>query len=282
MNNTGIKGDLTQFESWLSMNKNFLIDSAINLAVAFVIIIIGFVIARIVVKVVLRVMDARAIDATVSRFVAALLRYAIITFTIIAALSHVGVQTASVIAVLGAAGLAVGLALQGSLSNFAAGVILVTFRPFRVGEFITFGAVSGTIKSIEIFSTTMTTADGKMVVVPNGKIIASEIINFSREPNRRLDMLIGVGYDSDIDRVKAILNEVIAKDSRLLKNLGTTVRLNEMAASSLNFVVRVWVKNSDFTEVNFDLLEEFKRALDANKINLPYPQMDVHLYRNEA
>lgn len=280
MNNTGIEDHLTQFESWLSANKNFLIDSAINLVIAFVIIIIGFIIARIVAKIIIRVMDARAIDATVSQFVSALARYAIITFTVIAALSHVGVQTASVIAVLGAAGLAVGLALQGSLSNFAAGVILVTFRPFRVGEFITFGAVSGTIKSIQIFSTTMVTADGKMVVVPNGKVIAGEIINFSREPNRRLDMIISVGYDSDIDRVKAVLNEVIDKDPRILKNLGITVRLNEMAASSLNFVVRVWVKNGDFGDVNFDLLEGFKRALDANEINLPYPQMDVHLYRN--
>lgn len=280
MNNTDIEDHLTQFEIWLSANKIFLIDSAINLVAALAIIIIGFVTARIIAKVVIRVMNARAIDATVSQFVSALARYAIIIFTIIAALGHIGVQTTSVIAVLGAAGLAVGLALQGSLSNFAAGVILVTFRPFRVGEFITFSAVSGTIKSIQIFSTTMITVDGKMVVVPNGKIIASEIINFSREPNRRLDMIISVGYESDIDRVKAVLGEVINKDSRILQNLGTTVRLNEMAASSLNFLVRVWVKNSDFTEMNFDLLEGFKRALDANKISLPYPQMDVHLYRN--
>ena len=280
MVNTSIDEHLTQFETWLAANQTFLIDSAINLAFAFVIIIIGFIIARIAAKIVIRLMDARAIDSTVSQFVSTLARYAIITFTLIAALGHIGVQTASVIAVLGAAGLAVGLALQGSLANFAAGVILVTFRPFRVGEFITFGAVSGTITSIHIFSTTMSTADGKMVVVPNGKVIAGEIINFSREPNRRLDMTVSVGYDSDIDRVKVVLTEVIDKDPRILKNLGITVRLNEMAASSLNFVVRVWVKNGDFGDVNFDLLENFKRALDANKINLPYPQMDVHLYRS--
>ncbi|WP_159565921.1 small-conductance mechanosensitive channel MscS [Budvicia diplopodorum] len=268
MNNTAIEHHFTQFETWLSANKNFLIDSVINLAVALAILVIGFILARNVARIAIRVMDARSIDATVSRFISALVRYAVITFTIIAALGHVGVQTASVIAVLGAAGLAVGLALQGSLANFAAGVILVTFRPFRVGEFITFGAVSGTITSIQIFSTTMTTADGKMVVVPNGKVIAGEIINFSREPHRRLDMIINVGHDSDIDRVKVTLNDVINKEPRIVKPLGITVRLHEMAASSLSFTVRVWVKNGDFSEVNFDLLENFKRALDAGQIKL--------------
>lgn len=277
MENIDVGNQLSQFEVWLSANKNLLIDYSINLVVAFIILIIGLFIARIVHRVVMRVLNARAVDMTVSQFVASLARYAIIIFTVIAALSHVGVQTASVIAVLGAAGLAVGLALQGSLSNFAAGVILVTFRPFRAGEFVTFGSVSGTVASIHIFSTTLNTVDGKMVVVPNSKVIASEIINFSREPNRRVDITVGVGYEADIDVVKRVLGDVVEKDSRILTSLGVTIRLNEMAASSLNFVVRVWVKNGDFSNVYFDLMEGFKRALDANQISIPYPQMDVHV-----
>ncbi|AKJ41206.1 small-conductance mechanosensitive channel MscS [Pragia fontium] len=279
MNDIDIGGQLSHFDNWLSANRNLLIDSAINIAIAFVILIIGLIIARVIAKVIMKLMNSRGIDSTVSQFVSALIRYGIITFTIIAALGHVGVQTASIIAVLGAAGLAVGLALQGSLSNFAAGVILVTFRPFRVGEFITFGATSGTIQSIHIFSTTLNTADGKMVVVPNSKVIANEIINFSREPNRRVEIIVGVGYEADIDLVKKVLGEVIERDPRILKDLGITIRLNEMAASSLNFVVRAWVKNADFANVYFDLMEDFKRVLDANKINIPYPQMDVHLYK---
>ncbi|GKX62733.1 small-conductance mechanosensitive channel MscS [Pragia fontium] len=279
MNDIDIGGQLSHFDNWLSANRNLLIDSAINIAIAFVILIIGLIIARVIAKVIMKLMNSRGIDSTVSQFVSALIRYGIITFTIIAALGHVGVQTASIIAVLGAAGLAVGLALQGSLSNFAAGVILVTFRPFRVGEFITFGATSGTIQSIHIFSTTLNTADGKMVVVPNSKVIANEIINFSRDPNRRVEIMVGVGYEADIDLVKKVLGEVIERDPRILKDLGITIRLNEMAASSLNFVVRAWVKNADFANVYFDLMEDFKRVLDANKINIPYPQMDVHLYK---
>ncbi|SFC10067.1 small-conductance mechanosensitive channel MscS [Pragia fontium] len=279
MNDIDIGGQLSHFDNWLSANRNLLIDSAINIAIAFVILIIGLIIARVIAKVIMKLMNSRGIDSTVSQFISALIRYGIITFTIIAALGHVGVQTASIIAVLGAAGLAVGLALQGSLSNFAAGVILVTFRPFRVGEFITFGATSGTIQSIHIFSTTLNTVDGKMVVVPNSKVIANEIINFSREPNRRVEIIVGVGYEADIDLVKKVLGEVIERDPRILKDLGITIRLNEMAASSLNFVVRAWVKNADFANVYFDLMEDFKRVLDANKINIPYPQMDVHLYK---
>lgn len=278
MESIDVGNQLHQFETWLSANKNLFIDYAIHLVAALIILIIGLFIARIVHRLLIRVLNARAVDTTVSQFVASLARYAIVIFTAVAALSHVGVQTASVIAVLGAAGLAVGLALQGSLSNFAAGVILVTFRPFRAGEFVTFGGVSGTVANIHIFSTTLNTLDGKVVVVPNGKVIAGEIINFSRDPNRRIEITVGVGYEADIDVVKRVLGEVVEKDRRILTSLGVTIRLNEMAASSLNFIVRVWVKNADFNNVYFDLMEDFKRALDANQISIPYPQMDVHVH----
>lgn len=188
--------------TWLVRNQALLLSYAVNIVAAIAIVIIGMIVARIVSNTVNRLMLTRKIDATVADFLSALVRYGIIAFTLIAALGRVGVQTASVIAVLGAAGLAVGLALQGSLSNLAAGVLLVMFRPFRAGEYVDLGGVAGTVLNVQIFSTTMRTVDGKIVVIPNGKIIAGNIINFSREPVRRNEFIIGVAYDSDIDQVK--------------------------------------------------------------------------------
>ena len=265
--------------SWLVNNQALLLSYAVNIVAALAIIIIGLIIARMISNAVNRLMISRNIDATVADFISALARYAIIAFTLIAALGRVGVQTASVIAVLGAAGLAVGLALQGSLSNLAAGVLLVLFRPFRAGEYVDLGGVAGTVQSVQIFSTTMRTADGKIIVIPNGKIIAGNIINFSREPARRNEFIIGVAYDSDIDQVKQILTDIIQSDDRILKDREMTVRLNELGASSINFVVRVWSNSGDLQNVYWDVLERIKRESDAAGISFPYPQMDVNFKR---
>ena len=265
--------------TWLVRNQELLLSYAVNIVAAIAIVIIGMIVARIVSNTVNRLMVARKIDATVADFLSALVRYGIIAFTLIAALGRVGVQTASVIAVLGAAGLAVGLALQGSLSNLAAGVLLVMFRPFRAGEYVDLGGVAGTVLNVQIFSTTMRTVDGKIVVIPNGKIIAGNIINFSREPVRRNEFIIGVAYDSDIDLVKKILTDIIQSEERILKDREMTVRLNELGASSINFVVRVWSNSSDLQSVYWDVLERIKREFDANGISFPYPQMDVNFKR---
>ena len=265
--------------TWLVRNQELLLSYAVNIVAAIAIVIIGMIVARIVSNTVNRLMLARKIDATVADFLSALVRYAVIAFTLIAALGRVGVQTASVIAVLGAAGLAVGLALQGSLSNLAAGVLLVMFRPFRAGEYVDLGGVAGTVLNVQIFSTTMRTVDGKIVVIPNGKIIAGNIINFSREPVRRNEFIIGVAYDSDIDLVKKILTDIIQSEDRILKDREMTVRLNELGASSINFVVRVWSNSSDLQSVYWDVLERIKREFDANGISFPYPQMDVNFKR---
>ena len=265
--------------TWLVRNQELLLSYAVNIVAAIAIVIIGMIVARIVSNTVNRLMLARKIDATVADFLSALVRYGIIAFTLIAALGRVGVQTASVIAVLGAAGLAVGLALQGSLSNLAAGVLLVMFRPFRAGEYVDLGGVAGTVLNVQIFSTTMRTVDGKIVVIPNGKIIAGNIINFSREPVRRNEFIIGVAYDSDIDQVKKILTDIIQSEDRILKDREMTVRLNELGASSINFVVRVWSNSSNLQSVYWDVLERIKREFDANGISFPYPQMDVNFKR---
>lgn len=268
--------------TWLVRNQALLLSYAVNIVAAIAIIIIGMIVARIVSNTVNRLMLARKIDATVADFLSALVRYAVIAFTLIAALGRVGVQTASVIAVLGAAGLAVGLALQGSLSNLAAGVLLVMFRPFRAGEYVDLGGVAGTVLSVQIFSTTMRTVDGKIVVIPNGKIIAGNIINFSREPARRNEFIIGVSYDADIDQVKQILTRILESDSRVLKDRDITVRLNELAPSSVNFVVRAWSLSGDLQNVYWDVLEKIKREFDANGISFPYPQLDVNMKAEKA
>ncbi len=265
--------------SWLVNNEQLLISYAVNVVAALVILIAGILIARVVSRTLGQLMRSRHIDITVADFLSAIVRYGIIIFTVIAALGRVGVQTASVIAVIGAAGLAVGLALQGSLSNFAAGVLLVTFRPFRAGEYVDFAGTAGTVVIVQIFSTTLRTFNGLVIVVPNGKILAGNITNFSREPNRLVDLIISVSYDADIDTVKTVLTDIIAADSRVLKDLGITVRLNALGASSLDFMVRAWVPRDALQNVTFDLLESFKCALDAHHIGIPYPQMDVHMYR---
>ncbi|MXP49705.1 small-conductance mechanosensitive channel MscS [Pantoea sp. Eser] len=270
---------LTNAGSWLVRNQALIISYAVNIVAAIAIIVVGMIIARIISNAVNRLLRARHIDATVADFLSALVRYGVIAFTVIAALGRIGVQTASVIAVLGATGLAVGLALQGSLSNLAAGVLLVTFRPFRTGEFVDLGGVMGTVQQVQIFSTTLKTADGKVVVVPNGKIISGNIVNFSREPIRRNEFIIGVAYDADVDEVIALLQQVVEADSRVLKKMDIQIGLNELAASSMNFVVRCWSNSGDLQNVYWDLLKNFKRALDAKESGIPYPQLDVHLHQ---
>ncbi|WP_312948459.1 small-conductance mechanosensitive channel MscS [Superficieibacter sp.] len=279
MEDLNVVDSINNAGSWLVTNQALLLSYLVNIVAAIAIITVGVIVARMVSRAVDRLMLARHIDATVADFLSALVRYAIIGFTLIAALGRVGVQTASVIAVLGAAGLAVGLALQGSLSNLAAGVLLVTFRPFRSGEYVDLGGVAGTVLHVQIFSTTLRSADGRYVVIPNGKIISGNIINFSREPVRRNELVIGVSYDADIDQVRKIITDIIESDDRIIKDREMTVRMNELAASSVNFVIRIWSQSGDLQNVYWDVLERIKREFDAQGISFPYPQMDVNFKR---
>ena len=279
MEQLNVADQIDSASGWLVNNQELLLSYAVNIVAAIAILIIGVVVSRIVAGSLNRMMQARHIDVTVADFLSALVRYGIIAFTLIAALGRVGVQTASVIAVLGAAGLAVGLALQGSLSNLAAGVLLVTFRPFRSGEYVDLGGVAGTVLNVQIFSTTLRTSDGKIVVVPNGKIISGNIINFSREPARRNEFIISVSYDADIDKVKQILTDILKSETRILQDREILVRVNELGASSVNFIMRAWSNSGDLQAVYWDVLERVKKELDANGIGLPYPQMDIHVNR---
>lgn len=202
MNTDDVTGALNDATNWFVANQDLLVQYVVNIVSALVILIVGLMIAKWVSRGLNRVMTMRGIDSTVSEFLSAIARYTIVAFTLIAVLGKIGVQTASVIAVMGAAGLAVGLALQNSLGNFAAGVLLVVFRPLKAGEFVKIGAIDGTVQSVQIFSTTLRTADDRIVVIPNGKIIGDSIINVTREPLRRQDIMVGVAYNSDIDMVK--------------------------------------------------------------------------------
>ncbi|VTT28757.1 mechanosensitive channel MscS [Klebsiella pneumoniae] len=282
MDDLNVVGGINSAGGWLVRNQALLLSYAVNIVAAIAIIIIGMTAARFISRTVNKLLVARNIDPTVADFLSGLVRYGIIAFTLIAALGRVGVQTASVIAALAAAGFAFALALQGSLSNLAAGVLLVTFRPFRAGEFVDLGGVMGTVLNVQIFSTTLRSADGKIIVVPNGKIIAGNIVNFSREPERRNEFIIGVAYDADIDEVLTLLREVVDAEPRVLQERGVQIGLNELAASSVNVVIRCWSKAGDLQNVYWDLMKNFKRALDAKGIGIPYPQMDVHLHQVKA
>ncbi|EDJ4793105.1 mechanosensitive ion channel protein MscS [Salmonella enterica] len=262
---------------WTAEHSDSVIHFGWNVVAAIILLFIGKLIARLLSRGLEKLLLRRQVDATIVHFFSALVRYITIAFTAVAALGRVGIETSSIIAVIGAAGLAIGLALQGSLSNFAAGVLLVSLRPFRAGEIVQIGLVIGTVEKVHIFSTTLLTADSKEVVIPNGKIIADNIINYSRHPYRRIDLIIGVDYQSRIADVKNVIHRIIEQDHRIDKTRDITVRLGELAPSSLNFYVRVWVPNAQYWSTYYDLLENIKEAMDENGINIPYPRMDVRV-----
>lgn len=272
---------LKQLEQWISQNESLILQGMLSVIGALFIIFLGVLIARLASAGLRRLLTKRNVDKTVVQFSSTLLRYALLAFAAVAALGRIGVETSSIIAVIGAAGLAIGLALQGSLANFAAGILLVSLRPFRAGEYADLGGVAGAVEEVGIFSTTLRMSDNKVVVIPNGKIISGNIINFTRHPQRRVDIVVSVAYNTDVKQVKTILRGVVEADPRILHDLDNTIRLNEMAASSLNYVVRVWTSNADYWGVYFDLLENIKTTLDEHQIGIPFPQLDVHLRRSQ-
>ncbi len=246
---------------------------------AIAILVIGRMIAGILTRVVAKLLKKSNTDETLTKFFTRLTKIALNTFIMLAALGTLGVETTSFVAIIGAAGLAVGFALQGSLSNLASGVMLIAFRPFKIGDFVEAGGTSGSIEAIQIFNTIMNTPDNKMVIVPNSNITGGNIINFSARDTRRIDMVFGIGYDDDIRKAKDVLLRLANEDDRILKDPATTVAVSELADSSVNFVVRPWVKTADYWGVFFDLTEKVKLTFDAEGISIPYPQQDVHMHQ---
>ncbi|PSW18588.1 mechanosensitive ion channel protein [Photobacterium sanctipauli] len=268
--------------TWVADNQELLIQYGVNILSALIILFIGNIITKSIANGVAKMLRKKDMDEAVVEFLHSLVRYLLFVIVLIAALGRVGVQTASVVAVIGAAGLAVGLALQGSLSNFAAGVLIVAFRPFKSGDFVEIGGVSGSVESIQVFSTILNTPDNKMVVVPNSSVIGGPITNYSRHKTRRIDLVIGVSYDADLQHTKAVLTRIIEADERILKDPEPTVGVLALADSSVNFAVRPWVNTSDYWDVYFDLMQAIKEELDKENIGIPYPQMDVHLNKVES
>ncbi len=267
------------------MNQQY-IDLAINWGVkiigAILVFIIGKWIAQILTKILRKTLKKTNTDITLIKFLGDLTYFGLLLLVIIAALGTLGVNTASFAAVIAAAGLAVGFALQQNVSNFGAGVVILFLRPFKVGDFVEAGGATGSVEAIGIFNTTFKTGDNRIIIVPNSNIIGNNITNYSREPIRRIDLIIGVGYEDDLKLVKQTLEDILKSHEKILKDPAPVVTLAELADSSVNFNVRPWVKSEDYWNVRSDLLEKIKLIFDEKGINIPYPQLDVHLDKKTA
>lgn len=267
---------LQQTIDWAASNGR---EFALNIITAIAIFIVGRWAAGLLGKVLAKGMRRARIEETLIGFGTNIAYALILAFVVVAALGQLGVQTASFVAIIGAAGLAVGFALQGALGNFAAGVLIMIFRPFRAGDYVEAGGTAGTIEQIEIFQTRMKSPDNKVIIVPNGAITSGTITNYSAMDTRRCDLVIGVHYDSDLAKTKAILTEIVTGDERVLKEPEPVIVVGELADSSVNFWVRPWCKTEDFWGLRWDLLERIKNRLDEEGIVIPFPQMDVHLFK---
>ena len=268
-------------DSSTELVRGFFVSYGFNLAAALVILAAGWSIARMLRRLVVRASRSAGIDETLAVFLSRLAYMAVLAFAVIATLQKLGVETTSFAAIIAAAGLAVGLALQGSLSNFANGVIIIALRPFTLGDVIETSGVSGVVSAVSVFATELTTADNRKVFVPNSKVISGNLTNYSANPTRRIDMVIGVGYEDDIRKARKVLEDLVASDERVLKVPAPVVAVSELGESSVDFVVRPWVKSTDYWAVRFDLTEAIKAGLEAEDISIPFPQRELRVYNVE-
>ncbi len=275
--------DMATVRSTFDSVKEFLatkgVDYGLKILAAILIFVIGKWIAKLCSTLIGRAMTKAKLEPTLVTFVKNVCYVGLIVFVAIAAMSALGIQTAQFIAVVGAAGLAVGLALQGSLANFASGVLLIIFKPIRVGDFVELAGVKGTVQSIQIFNTVLNSPDNVRVIVPNAQVTSSNIMNYTINGTRRLDLVFGISYGDDIDKAKKVIEGVLAKDDRILKEPASTVAVYELADSSVNFVCRPWVKVADYWSLWFDLTGKVKVALEAAGLTIPFPQRDVHMIK---
>nr|WP_101759785.1 mechanosensitive ion channel domain-containing protein [Oceanicoccus sp. KOV_DT_Chl] len=269
----------------MDFNLDKIVEDAPDLAVtygvqivtAIIIFLIGKWLAKKISAVIVGGMEKNNVDKTICKFVGSIITTVLYALVIISALGQLGIETASFVAIVGAAGLAVGFALQGSLSNFASGVLLILFRPIRAGDFVEAGGEAGVISEVGIFATVMKTGDNKIIIIPNSKIMGGNITNYSMEPTRRIDMIVGIGYDADLLKAKQLIEDIMAKEERVLAEPQVTIGVAELADSSVNFVVRPWVNSADYWPTKFALLETIKLRFDEEGITIPFPQMDIHI-----
>ncbi len=266
-------------------NMNLYYDEAMKLVIgyapklvlALLTLIIGLWIIKLLARGVAKMLDRSNVDASLQGFLSSLTSMVLKVLLVISVAGMVGIEMTSFIAILGAAGLAVGMALSGTLQNFAGGVMILVFRPYKVGDFVEMQGFSGVIQEIQIFNTILTTGDNKTIILPNAPIASGSVVNYSTQPRRRVDFTFGIGYQDDIDRAKKVILSTIASDERVLQDPEPFIAVSELADSSVNFVVRVWAKSGDYWGVYFSGLENVKKALDRERISIPYPQQDLHL-----
>lgn len=272
--------DTTQVPvQYLQLAKVWLVTNGISVLMALAIFILGRWLARWSATLGKKALLKAGVDETLARFLNKLLYYALLTAVVIAAADQLGIKTTSFIAILGAAGLAIGLALKDSLSNFSSGLMLILFKPFKVGDVVNAGGVIGTVRAIDIFSTVILTGDNQKIIVPNSGITSGVITNINAEPTRRIDLIIGIGYQDDIDKAKMILIELIQAEERILTNPAPQIAVAELAESSIQIIVRPWVLTSNYWDVRFNLIEKIKHSFDDKGISFPYPQRDVHIHQ---
>jgi len=272
---------MQQFLDFLEKNQQLILSYSVKVLVALVILYMGRWLSKSLTRMLEKALIHRKVDRAVVSFLSGIIQAAIMVATILIALSQVGIQTASFIAILGAAGLAIALALQGSLSNFASGVLIILFRPFRAGDFVDAAGVSGVVEKIEIFQTVMKSADNKRIIVPNSQITGSAIINYSAEKTRRVDLTVGISYESDLKKAKQLLEQILKADSRILAEPAPVIAVGALADSSVNILIRPWVNAADYWPVYWDTLEKIKLTFDENQIVIPFPQMDLHFKKEK-
>jgi len=257
--------------------ENYAIPWGFKILAAVAIFVIGRIVARFIVKILKKVMAKANLEVTLAEFLGSIVQSILTIVIVIAALEQLGVNTNSVLAIFAAAGLAIGLAFKDSLSNFAAGIMIILFRPFKLGDFVEAAGVSGTVEQIRIFNTVMKTGDNREITIPNSQIYSGIIVNFSARDTRRIDLVIGIGYDDNIGTAKNLIENIINNDSRLLKDPEPTIMVTALGDSSVDIAVRPWVNSGDYWPARADLLQIIKETFDAEGISIPYPQHDIHM-----
>jgi small conductance mechanosensitive channel len=259
--------------------KKFTLEFGVHIISAILIVIVGFWVVRLLTKFVSKILVNRNVDLTLVGFLVSTLKFALYLFVIITAVAKIGIDTTSFIAALGAAGLAIGLALQGSLSNVAAGVMLIIFRQVKVGQFIETNGASGTVEKVGVFNTALVTIDNKVIYIPNSKLINDNITNYSEKETRRIDLIISISYSDDIDKAKNVIRGILNAEQNILKEPTALIAVGELSVSSVDIFVRPWVNTSDYFNVKLSLIEAIKKKFDEEKIKIPFPQRDVYLYQ---
>lgn len=271
---------MENMEKYTDKAVELIMEYGPKLLLAIVVLIIGLWIIKNVVKRVGKMMEKRNVDPSLRPFLLSLIGVLFKVLLLISVMSMVGIAMTSFVAILAAAGLAIGLALSGTLQNFAGGVMILLFKPFKVGDLIEAQGYTGVVKEIQIFHTILVTPDGRTIILPNAPVSNGALVNKSTLPDRRVDISVGIGYGDDIDKARKVIQAVVAKDARILKDPGTDILVSELGDSSVNFAIRMWVKSADYWGVYFSAREEVKKAFDKENISIPFPQRDVHMIKD--